>query len=1135
MTQTIWQIGRKDGPSPDFPDNYKTPLDFGDVTWTVGASENVWPLYQPSEADPEANYLPHPRRVVFELPRVDAVAYELIIDYLIIAPRVPHLKLNLNGQEGEVYLRPRASTSGEIRLLSGLHTTLYADGHARVTLPAALLREGTNELTLTAVDAGDVLMVHHPERIKRLDRMANGAGIIYQYLALRSLDEQPAPRLTIDSSVLYRRHGGQLQNRVDIVLHGPDRDELNLRLSGEPFALGARRLPFGDSRFSVWIPDGPADIPYDARHGASAWSGTLTRKRKWTVYVAAHSHVDIGYTHRQEEVAERHNRNLDTAIHFLETGHPNFTYHLDCSWPLEDYLKTRSAPQLHQLRHWVKAGRINIVSGYADVLTQFAALEDLIRNAHFSDDFLRPLARRAELAAVVDVASITASYPDLLAGAGVKYLVHANNQDRGPFRVNGNLHRQSPFWWEGQAGGRVLTWLAKMYCELRKVCGSPPTLSSAERGLSVWLAEYDRADYAPDCVLLYGQEADNTDLDPQPNEFIEQWNSSYAYPRLVAADPREFFAQVERFADQLPTLRGDGGAYWEDGALTSLQETLLAREAQARLPAAETLGTLAAIHDPKLRADEGQLQDAWRDLLLYDEHTWGAFLSVSDPNSQLAHDQWDVKASCARRVRLAARQALHAAACRHSLQWNTAGREVVVFNPHNWEVSASCHAEVARGEAPHDPRTGEQLPYRVVNEHATQRLLAFQATVPGLSYRRFPLKFSPERPPGVSREVTEHATVQLRSPHYRLIFDLKLGRITSLTDLDGDHELLGEGGAGALVYVRGGEGSRILSNQADLPLAQLEQDEQFDLLYAELVQDALGETLRLHATVPQGQLQLSVHLSAHHKRLDLAYTYDKQATSAREAAYVRFDLNVPDARVLSDSQLGWVDWNANRLPGACVEWLPLQSGVLLDSARTKVFIASPDVPLFTSGDIVRGTWPKSKVIRGGRIYSYLLNNYWHTNYQARQGGALHFRYSLTSDATLPRQDASRVGREARLGLYTQRISYQDFREAHAPYGDPHGGCLAQVSDNVALSVLKPARDGRGVILRVQDLQGERQQASVQFMGRHITEVAQCDLLEYDLSLLKADAERVEFSVPAWGLATIRVVFAPGESQGAGHG
>ena len=42
-------------------------------------------------------------------------------------------------------------------------------------------------------------------------------------------------------------------------------------------------------------------------------------------------------------------------------------------------------------------------------------------------------------------------------------------------------------------------------------------LSSTERGLELWPDEYENDDYTPGAVMLYGQEADNTDIDTQPN------------------------------------------------------------------------------------------------------------------------------------------------------------------------------------------------------------------------------------------------------------------------------------------------------------------------------------------------------------------------------------------------------------------------------------------------------------------------------------------------------------------------------------------------------------------------------------------------------------------------------------------
>jgi alpha-mannosidase len=70
-------------------------------------------------------------------------------------------------------------------------------------------------------------------------------------------------------------------------------------------------------------------------------------------------------------------------------------------------------------------------------------------------------------------------------------------------------------------------------------------------------------------------------------------------------------------------------------------------------------------------------------------------------------------------------------------------------------------------------------------------------------------------------------------------------------------------------------------------------------------------------------------LHDHTKRLDVRYTYDKEERRAKEAVYIAFPFVLPDARVRSDAQLGWVDWDRDELPGGCKAWLPLQTGILV--------------------------------------------------------------------------------------------------------------------------------------------------------------------------------------------------------------
>ncbi|MGZ4388453.1 MAG: glycoside hydrolase family 38 N-terminal domain-containing protein [Gaiellaceae bacterium] len=858
--------------------------------------------------------------------------------------------------------------------------------------------------------------------------------------------------------------------------------EQRLILSHFAAAFGHLRVPFE-------LADGAPEVEYRLS-GLVEQRGTLRRRRKWRVHVTPHAHTDIGYTHRQWEVAERLARNIDAA---LATG---AAYHLDSAWALETWLETREPADLSGIA----------VSGiYVDLLTQTAALEDLVRNGAAAKALLDRAGLATDFVSIVDVASLSGSLPAILEGSGLPYLVHASNQDRGPFRVNGGLHRLSPYWWEGTAGGRVLVWLAKMYCELRKVCGSPPVPDSAARGLDLWLAEYERDDYLPDSVLLYGQEADNTDLDPQPAEFVRRWNEEFEWPRLVPSDVSAFFREVEPLGERLPTVRGDGGAYWEDGVGSAATLTALARQAQADLPAAERLEALAVLHAPGRRYPAEQFDEAWRQLLLWDEHTWGAFLSAREPDALLQRDQWAVKEQFGRDAAGWATRLLHTAASRHALQWNTDGREVVVHNPHSWTVSGTAVAEIEAGES-------LDAPTRVLAAGGSQQTVELWVdALPGLSSRRFPLG-----PASDDSSQARGSETVLENEHYRLVLDPERGCLRSLVDRALGRELVDADapwGFGQLVQALGGEGTRLVSNQADLPEAEIRLETGFEL--RELRSERFGHGASV--TLAGADRELEWTLLDRARRVDLRVTWRKPERRRQEAAYVAFPAALPGAAVLSDSQLGWVEWGADDLPGACQEWLPLQTGILLRGEGCDLHLCSPDVPLFCVGDVVRGRWPVRKDQRGGRILSYVANNYWHTNYRASQGGELTFRYRLTSSAAIDPAAAYRAGWEARRGLYGQRISIQDFRAPAAPQQP-----LASVEpEHVVLTTLKGTANG--FVARFQEIAGAPARARLAIPGRAVTEAWRTDLLERDLEPLPVEDGAVAVDVPAWRLATVRFV------------
>ncbi len=97
--EIIWSIGSKGGRYGQLLDNYKEPITdevLYDIEKNKEGSVQKWPLFHPSEADPDSGYRHHPYKIKFKLNK-PVGNYKLSIHYLVIAPRLSFLEVKING------------------------------------------------------------------------------------------------------------------------------------------------------------------------------------------------------------------------------------------------------------------------------------------------------------------------------------------------------------------------------------------------------------------------------------------------------------------------------------------------------------------------------------------------------------------------------------------------------------------------------------------------------------------------------------------------------------------------------------------------------------------------------------------------------------------------------------------------------------------------------------------------------------------------------------------------------------------------------------------------------------------------------------------------------------------------------
>jgi alpha-mannosidase len=960
----------------------------------------------------------------------------------------------------------------------------------------------------------------------------------------------PTPPLTLEATptALYQQPDGR-RNLVRITVSGLDAPAGRARLTDRRGALvgSAGLLPAG-SRFEgeVWVPlSEPSDFRIDVEVGKQRVARRRVRlvpPRRWTLYWLSTIHTDVGYTDLQERCLEIHRGNLDAALARLP-GHPDYRWTAECALQVISYVENRSPEAAAALVEAIRGGKIGFQAVFANLLTGLLDHETLARVAWPAGLLAREHGLGFAAAQLTDVPGQTLTFPTVLAASGVRYLATGPNPERAVPLLSAaeaaaaGLTGDWPaypqvYWWEGPDGSRVLHWRAHHYGDGTRF-GFDVGPEEMGRRLSDWLLTnpvFLSPHYPFDVALLYGASAiDNAVMDEQLVQHMEEFNRRFAFPRIVPSRAEDFFRELERrYGGKLPVRRGDTGCYWEDGAASTAAELAWFRRAQLVARAAE----LVALWEDRLEGRDAkgaariarraaERRAMWRDLLLFGEHTWGADVSVSAPDSRQTVAQWGYKRRFLEGAAAAAERQLAEGLLRIGGA-TQAGPGRVVFNASSWR-----RTDIARVEGGAGRRlsyAGTELPAVDLPDGSA---LVLVRDVPALGYLALTEGERPPRPPA---DEGAGAALDAQAGGFRVALDPATGAIRSLTGGDGK-ERVNPGawsGLNQLVYVRGGERSALwtdgareyLKTPAGLAVAQAE-------LVAARRERLPGIGARLVATRRlEGfpSVTSTVTLYDDLPWIDVEDRITKTATLEKEALYVAFPFALTKPVVEVEVPLGRMTVERDQQPGSCRDWFCHAHWVWLHDSDAGVLWSGPDSPLFTLNDIVRGAW-RRRIEPDGTLFAYAMNNYWHTNYAARQGGehTLRFRVSLLPAGAEPAEPVRR-GWAACDPLYVS-----------GPYTTVVPGPL--IAKDAALTIpdagalvvgAKPADDGEGAIVKLLDVAGAARSVSVWPAAYTFRRARRATLVEMNGDALPvAQDGRVTLELPAWGVDAARL-FTPRE-------
>ena len=736
---------------------------------------------------------------------------------------------------------------------------------------------------------------------------------------------------------------------------------------------------------------------------ATPYTINLVPPKKWNIYLVQHSHTDIGYTRPQSEILAEQMRYIDYALDYCDQtdGLPEdakFRWTCESSWVTREYLRSRPKSQIGRFLKRIAEGRIEVMGMYANMAE--------IADENVMYDFLQPLKEFEKLNIPVkaamqnDVNGIAWCMPDYFKNTGVKYLIMGINETRSVLPFD----KPTCFWWESPSGARLLAFRADHYMT-GNFFGAESDAIKPENLLG-HLADLDKKGYPFDRIGIQfsGYLTDNSPPSTAACDNVIEWNKKYEYPKIRLAVASEFSEYVEKnYGDKIPVYRNAWLDWWTDGYGSTSRETAESRKAKNIKQVDEGLFTMVSVMGGELSpALEANLDHISENIIFFDEHTCGADESVSHPYSENSTKQWLQKGAYAwealKKVTLLNEEAM----ARFQPYLKKADFPVIyVMNPLGWKRSGSVNLFVDYEVLPVRTRTrivdlstGTEVPAQVISKRAEGAWWVMEVNdIPAMGYKALKI----ELPGFNAKEELEGNTEVLENDFYKLVIDKATGSISSLYDKELNLEFVDQQNPYKL-----GQPVRETSEKRDV--SPFKRTSVSNVKIEKGINGPVWESVKISSDIdglekgdagsPKG-IDTEIRLFRNSKKIEFRYMAHKLIITDPEALYVAFPFSLPDSRIVFET-IGGILSQGQQLPGSATDWNVAQNFVVVRGKKGQIVVVSNEVPLWHFSDFNMNKY--DRIPKAGKtwLYSWVMNNYWFTNFRAYQEGAFSWGYQITS-------------------------------------------------------------------------------------------------------------------------------------------
>lgn len=974
--------------------------------------------------------------------------------------------------------------------------------------------------------------------------------------------------VSIKPTALFARDGEDLVQVVDVTIENAGKPvEASL---GITVGAATRSVPLGvvrEGKSTVQVRVADTQQPATAQFSLNAGGAAMDVRRMdwqpgrhWTVYFVPVTHHDLGYTDTIENVLNSYARFYDDVLRFCdETSdfpvEAQYRYTLEGTWSLQHFAATRPKAVVDRFGRYVKQGRIEIGALFGNEVDSLCGHEELIRLMYPSFRFKKQFDAEIAAGSITDVPGLSWGLATVMAGAGVKYFFAGlplyfewDRNDIHTFWDESAILRHGrpdAFRWQGPDGQSVLVYYQAGYGFLKGIHG-PNTYEEVMESLPGALAEMESKASPFDVMRYIHNGVDNYPPDVKISHVVRQWNEKWAYPKLLVATNSMFFEALEKQCDDVRTFRGElPHTDYVVGAISTARETAVNRLTHDKLLSAEKAATIAMLTSD-YTYPAAKISQAYDNMLLYDEHTWGK----DYPTGEVQDWAWTEKSMYAYKAAGLAEGVLtDSLGCiADRIRLDEQQRSVIVFNPLAFDRTDVVRVTRFLPEKPFDlidDQTGQKVPYQIVEldgplvpvPYAAQRWARGQfekrelfdcvfvaEKVPSMGYKTYRLAPREDQPAAETGIRTGPNSLENR--FFKVTLDTRTGAITSVYDKELSRELVDPEAPDKLNQL---VAKWVQTGKQEGPTAAQTHVGQKGPVYGSLLSSGAGPGCP--------QVVQEVVLYDGIKRIDLFNRVLKDSTPLLEV-YFAFPFKVDAPKFRFEGSNSVIEPLKDQFPGSNSNYYTVQHWANASNESVGITLSSVESHLLEFG----GLWPcyvsqahhgvtpsdfgqdfvKAEQLTKGYMYAFVMATNFRTNFQPVQQSDILFRYSLTSHAG---PQANSTHRDFGWSVHNplMAVVVDGGRQGSLP---PQASFCRLDQPNVFLMTIKRAEDGQGLIVRLIETDGHPTDATLTVPSLTIEKAWSTDLVEENQEELTSGGQSVKVPIKPFGIATLRLQVRP---------